>query len=89
MPPRVTALTALLNDRDIHDCFILSADPDLVEQARSACPRIHGAVVFGEEDVGTDAKRLQVRNVTNAHQSKVAVLPQPLLPTTSCTFKNA
>ena len=71
----VTALTSLLNDRDIHDCFILSADPDLVDQARSACPRIHGAVVFGEEDVGTDAKRLQVRNVTNAHQSKVAVLP--------------
>ncbi|WP_270168823.1 glycerophosphodiester phosphodiesterase family protein [Paenibacillus sp. SYP-B4298] len=73
----VTALIAYLKRQEIGDTFVVSDQPELVKQARTAYPLIRGIIDFPDASAELTSEQLMdIRRTTNASMAKIALLPE-------------
>lgn len=73
----VTKLVDYLKTEGIADAFIVSDQPALVKQARTAYPIIRGIIDFPQAAANlTHEQLMDIRRTTNANLAKIALLPE-------------
>ncbi len=76
------ALAAYLKDIAFYDCFVVSADPAVVEYFRKLLPTVSGVIDFTatykDATALTEAQCLEIRRVMKEQYGTIAVLPAAL-----------